>query len=227
MLLCFHWLFFYASIKASNVSIGVVCFSLVGFFTAIFEPLLGKRRFSATDFMLSTLTLLGVYLVFHFDSQYQLGIVFGVISSALCSLFIIYNQQIGSNYDTRNFVLWEMVGGLVGLSLATPLYLLFIPADALTPSSLDWLYLLFLSLICTVGLYWLQTIVLQRIPAFTVNLTYNLEPVYSILFSIIIFNEAQELNFSFLLGLGCIILSVILQSLRTAKKHQKQKPVTL
>ena len=35
MLLCLHWVFFYASIKASNVSIGVVCFSLVGFSTVM------------------------------------------------------------------------------------------------------------------------------------------------------------------------------------------------
>lgn len=44
-LLCLHWIFFYGSIKASNVSIGVVCFSLVGFFTALLEPILLKRRF--------------------------------------------------------------------------------------------------------------------------------------------------------------------------------------
>lgn len=34
-LLALHWVFFYASIKFSNVSIGVVCLSLMSFFTAI------------------------------------------------------------------------------------------------------------------------------------------------------------------------------------------------
>ena len=34
-LLGFHWILFYGSIKASNVSIGVICFSLIGFFTAV------------------------------------------------------------------------------------------------------------------------------------------------------------------------------------------------
>ena len=41
LLLAAHWLFFYGSIKASNVSIGVVCLSLMSFFTALFEPLTG------------------------------------------------------------------------------------------------------------------------------------------------------------------------------------------
>ena len=43
-LLGFHWILFYGSIKASNVSIGVICFSLIGFFTAIFEPLIFKKH---------------------------------------------------------------------------------------------------------------------------------------------------------------------------------------
>ena len=42
-LLAVQWTLFYASIKASNVSIGVVAFSSIGFFTALIEPLMNKR----------------------------------------------------------------------------------------------------------------------------------------------------------------------------------------
>src|SRR5271170_6483085 len=34
-----HWVSFYGSIKYANVSIALVCFSAVGFFTALLEPL--------------------------------------------------------------------------------------------------------------------------------------------------------------------------------------------
>ena len=53
LLLGLHWVFFYGSIKASNVSIGVVCFSLVGFFTAFLEPLINCHRvsFKEVDFI--------------------------------------------------------------------------------------------------------------------------------------------------------------------------------
>src|ERR1700761_3818114 len=40
----FHWVTFYGSIKYSNVSVGLVCFSAVGFFTAIPEPLIMRPR---------------------------------------------------------------------------------------------------------------------------------------------------------------------------------------
>ena len=39
-----HWLTFYGSIKYANVSVALVCFSAVGFFTALIEPILLRVR---------------------------------------------------------------------------------------------------------------------------------------------------------------------------------------
>ena len=219
LLLALHWVFFYASIKASNVSIGVVCFSLVGFFTALFEPIINKHRFSAREFLFSLITILGIYLIFQFDSRYRLGIVLGVVSSAVYALFAIVNQRVGKHYEPKNMLLWEMVGGLIGLSGLLPLYNILIPVGRLYPVGMDYAYMAFMVVVCTIGLCLLQIIVLQKISAFTVNLTYNLEPVYSILLSMFIFSEYKELNFSFLIGIALIILSVVLQTIYSIKHH--------
>ena len=221
MLLCLHWVFFYASIKASNVSIGVVCFSLVGFFTALFEPIINKHRFSGREFLFSLLTILGIYLIFHFDARYRLGIALGVVSSALYALFAITNQRVGKHYEAKNMLLWEMVGGLIGLTCLIPLYNMFIPVGRLYPVGMDYPYLAFMVVVCTIGLCLLQIIVLQKIPAFTVNLTYNLEPVYSIILSMFIFSEYKELNFSFCIGIALIIISVVLQTWSEIKRQRK------
>lgn len=212
VLLCLHWVFFYASIKASNVSIGVVCFSLVGFFTALFEPIINKHRFSPREFLFSILTVCGVYLIFQFDTRYRLGIALGIVSSALYALFAIANQHVGKKYEAKNMLLWEMIGGLVVLSAVFPAYNALNPVGKLMPTGLDYPYMAFMVVVCTIGLCMLQIIVLQKIDAFTVNLTYNLEPVYSIILAMIIFNEYQELNFSFILGIALIIISVGLQT---------------
>ena len=221
MLLCLHWVFFYASIKASNVSIGVVCFSLVGFFTALFEPIINKHKFSGREFLFSLLTIFGIYLIFQFDSRYRLGIVLGVVSSALYALFAIANQRVGKHYEAKNMLLWEMVGGLVGLTCLIPLYNIFFPIERFYPVGMDYAYLAFMVVVCTIGLCLLQIIVLQRIPAFTVNLTYNLEPVYSIILSMFIFSEYKELNFSFCIGIALIIISVVLQTWSEIRRQQK------
>ena len=92
-LLGFHWILFYGSIKASNVSIGVICFSLIGFFTAIFEPLIFKRRFSWLELLFSLITVAGVFCIFSFDARYRYGIMIGVVSSAVCALYAICNKK--------------------------------------------------------------------------------------------------------------------------------------
>ncbi len=224
VLLALHWVFFYASIKTSNVSIGVVCFSLVGFFTALFEPIINRHRFSAREFLFSFLTLCGVYLIFQFDTRYRLGIALGIVSSALYALFAIANQHVGSHYEAKNMLLWEMLGGLIVLTALTPIYNIFIPVEPLMPAGMDYLYMAFMVVVCTIGLCLLQIIVLQKIDAFTVNLTYNLEPVYSILLAMLIFSEYKELNFSFCLGVVLIIASVILQTWsKTRSRKEKQQ----
>ena len=92
-LLGFHWILFYGSIKLSNVSIGVICFSLIGFFTAIFEPLIFKKRFSAWELLFSLITVVGVLCIFSFDARYRHGIMVGVVSSAVCALYAICNKK--------------------------------------------------------------------------------------------------------------------------------------
>ena len=78
------------------------------------------------------------------------------------------------------------------------------------------------ALFCTVGMYLLQIQALKRLSAFTVNLTYNLEPCYTIILAFIVFGESREINFSFYIGIGLILLSVLLQTLN-ASRHKRPK----
>lgn len=220
MLITIHWVFFYASIKYSNISIGVICYSLTSFFTALFKPLIDKNKFVFTEIILSSLTLLGISLMFHFDSSYQLGIVLGIVSSAFASLYTIYSEKLVSRYDSKVINYYQMIGGTVGLGLLLPIYLHFFPAEMVLPSWKDFLYLIVLSVFCTVGLYVTVTEVLKKISAFTVNLSFNLEPVYAIIIAFLFFNEGKEVSFSFYVGLFFIMLSVILQSLISTRKSK-------
>lgn len=203
------------------MSIGVVCFSLVGFFTAFLEPLINCHRVSFKEVVFSLLTLFGVVLIFHFDTRYRLGIGLGIISSALAALFTITNKKIGNNYSTSTMLMYEMVGGFIGLSCILPFYLRYFPVSTIVPGLLDFTYLLLLASVCTIGLYLLQIQVQKKISAFTVNLSYNLEPIYSIILAMLLFSEAKELNAAFYIGLGVIILSVILQTLSVIRSNKK------
>jgi len=217
VVIALHWLFFYGSIKYSNVSIGVVCFSLTSLFTAIFDPLINRRRFDVAEMLLSMLTLLGILLIFHFDTQYRTGIILGIISAMFAALFTVFNKRLIKRFDTPTITFYELSTGFLVLSLAMPLYLHLFPTPSLLPSSMDLLYLFILAWFCTVLMYLLNMSALKKISAFTVNLCFNLEPVYSIVMAFILFHENQFLNNAFYAGLGCIILSVGLQMLRVVR----------
>ena len=223
LLLALHWIFFYGSIKYSNISIGVVCFSLVGFFTAIFEPLILRRRLSFRELLFSLLTVLGILLIFHFDSRYRFGILLGIISSALNSLFTIANKRTSAStgHSASTILLYAMTGGAFGLALLLPFFVRAFPETRLLPTVPDLLWLLVLSSVSTLLLYLLQIQSLRTISAFTVNLTFNLEPIYSIIMAMLFFGEAQQLNFSFYGGLALIFLSVALQTLSVARETRR------
>lgn len=129
-LLGLHWILFYASIKASNVSIGVVSFASLGFFTSIFEPLVFHRRISVVEMLLALITVAGLVCIFSFDSRYRTGIILGVISAAVCSLYSITNKIASEGVRSRTVLLYQMAGGLLGVTVIIPVYLLIYPSTA-------------------------------------------------------------------------------------------------
>ena len=135
LLLALHWIFFYGSIKASNVSIGVVCLSLMSIFTAIFEPLINRHRISLREILFSLVAVLGIVLIFHFDTRYRVGICMGVISSALASLFTIVNKKVAVNYTSSTMLIYEMLGGFLGISCILPFYLHHFPVSSILPGA--------------------------------------------------------------------------------------------
>lgn len=218
MFITIHWVFFYASIKYSNISIGVVCYCMTSFFTAVLAPLINRNDFNLSELFLSLITLIGIALIFHFDSSYQLGIILGVISSAFAALYTIYNEKLVRSYDSRIINYYQMIGGTAGLGILLPFYLHFFPVNNIFPNLSDTFYLLLLASFCTVGLYVLFAESLKRISAFTVNLSFNLEPVYAIILAFLLFNENRELNISFYIGLFFVMISVLLQTIISLRK---------
>lgn len=218
LLLAIHWIFFYGSIKYANISIGVVCYCLTSFFTAIFEPLINRKKFNIIQLALSLLTLIGISLIFHFDASYQLGIMLGVISSAFAALYTIYNEKLVQHYDSKQIIYYQMIASTIGVTLLIPLYYYFFPQQQYVPTGADMIYLFLLALLCTVGLYIMFAEILKKISAFTVNLTFNLEPIYAIILAFLFFNEGQQVNTSFYVGLGFVTSSVVLQTILSLKK---------
>jgi drug/metabolite transporter (DMT)-like permease len=116
---------------------------------------------------------------------------------------------------------WQQTGGFVLLSILLPVYLHWFPVKEFLPGRNDLLWLLVLSWICSVLAFQLSGYALKRLSAFTVNLTFNLEPVYGILLAFVIYNENQYLSKWFYLGFGVIAIALIIHVVLLVKEERK------
>jgi len=231
-----HWVAFYGAIKFANISIALVCLSTASIFTSLLDPLINEGGHDIKEILLGSLAIVGVYLIYRFQQFYGLWIAFGITAAILSSVFTVLNKKISHKYPARTMVFYEMATGWVFISLLMPILFYYVPQTKFIPDSSnlfgtgwlhnDWLWLVILSLCCTVWAQSLALNALKKLTSFTVTLSVNLEPVYGILLAFLFYNENREiifckgsdnLNWGFLGGMALILLSVVLQMLRLLK----------
>jgi len=203
---CLHWLTFYASIKASNVSIALSCFASVSLFSALLEPLFYRKKINKQNIILALFVLVGIYIIFAFQQLYAMGIVLALISALLGALFTILNKIFVSNDEPAPVTFIELISGFVFLSVLLPLILPAFNVSFQIPSKIDWVWLLLLSVVCT---------------SIAFTLSVNLEPLYSIVLAIILFKENELLNNGFYIGAVIVISSVFIHSLMQYRVRDK------
>lgn len=218
-----HWVCFFGSIKYSNVSIALTCFSSTGLFTSFIEPFFCKKKIAFSEVLLGLIGILGIYIIFHFDPQYKIGIILGILAAVLSALFSVMNKKIvdTNSLSSHTIVFYEMVGGVLFLTLLMPFYFHQFPPSHTLPTISDTLWLLILSWLCTILAMNLMLKSLKKMSAFTQNLSLNLEPVYGIIMAFIFFKENELLSLQFYYGFGLILLAVILQMFRVIKSPFK------
>ena len=214
VLLALHWVAFFASIQASNVSIGVACVATSCFFTTLFDPLVNQKRFQWKNILLSFIAIAGILFIFSIDVRYRLGIALGLLCAALYSLFSILNINVAeeTKEDSATMLMYELLGGVLFLTLTIPVFRAIYPAEPVVPVGSDIWSLLLLGSLFTIIPFLFQLQALRKLNAFTVNMAYNLEPLYSIAIAAVLFGELQEVGFSFWVGIFLIVLSVALQT---------------
>ena len=112
-----------------------------------------------------------------------------------------------------------MLSGWIFLSLCLPFYLKFNPGSFHLPDGKDFIYLLILSVFCTVIPYNLFLRALKASNAFTTSLINNLEPIYGIILAVIFLQENKELNWKFYCGVAIILSAVFIHAYLSNKKQ--------
>ena len=217
-IIAFHWVTFYGSIKYGNISVALVCLSAAGFFSALIEPIIFKKKIVMVEVLLGLLAIAGIYIIFDFHPKFKLGIAYGILAALGAAIFPMLNKQLIKEFSPRTLTFYELFGGFVILSLLLPFYLKFTPSSYFIPTVTDFVWLIILAVICTVLCFDLQLKALRKISAFTSNLMYNLEPLYGIILAFIFFGEGKSFHKEFYIGVALILLAIVLQMFRLLKQ---------
>ena len=203
-----HWITFFGAIKISNVSVTLGCLATVTLFTSLLEPFFFRKRINVVEVIVGLMIILGLYLIFRFETKYSLGIIVALISAFLAGLFTVINKKMVMHQKASVISFYEMLGGLTGISL----YLLFSGSASSTltlPSPIDFIYLLILGIVCTAYAFAVQVDIMKHLSAYIVALTINLEPVYGIIMAYFLFGETEHMTGGFYFGTVIILISVL------------------
>lgn len=217
-----HWVLFFQSIKLSTVSVALVCLSSLTLFTALLEPLFNRKKVNSLDVLTGALIIVGITLIFKFESQYKLGIISGLCSALSASIFSIINSKQIKNRSAPIISFYELAGAWVWISI----YIFSTDGfrNLNIPNPTDSIYLLILGILCTAVAYVAGVSVMKDLSAFKVALITNLEPVYGIILAFIFFGKKEQMTGGFYLGAILVLVSIFMHPL-LQKYVEKRKNV--
>ena len=214
-----HWLFFFESIKVSNVSVAVVCMATSSLFSAFLEPLILKRKIIKQEIVFGVIVVIALSYAMNSGAGYYLGYIYGVIAAFLATLFTILNAIFIHKVDATKITMIEMLGG----SLVITTFLFFndsLDVNSLYISKMDLIYLLILGIVCTAFAFVVSVEVMKQLSPYSVIMAVNLEPVYSVILALLLFEDSESMSYHFYIGASVIILTVFFEGYLKTKKSK-------
>ena len=227
VLIAFHWYCFFEAIALSNVSIALVFMSTTAFFTSFAEWVVYRKGVDYKELFTGGLVIIGVSIIVNDlnlenHPDYFKAILLALISAFLAAFFSVINSVLVKKNDSAIISFYELMGGFWVISI------LFyingeIVLEQLSLNSLQLFWLMILGIVCTSFAFLLGVYVMKFIKPYTVNLSVNLEPIYAIIFALLIFKNSEVMNLNFYLGSMIVVGSILLNAF--FKKTTKQQKV--
>lgn len=219
-LMAFHWLFFFSSIKVSNVSIALSCLGTSTLFAALLEPLIFKRKIDVSEIVMGLVIVICISLIFKVEFQYKLGIIYGLICALLGTIFSVFNGKLYGKTSSGNIIFYEIFGGWLVISL----YYVF-SGQISQIGEISYRDLALLTLLASVFTAYpmFESVNLMKyISPFTLILTVNLEPIYGIILAFFIFGESEKMSAVFYGASLVMILAIVINGVIKARKKSKE-----
>ena len=223
VIIALHWITFYGAIKVANISIALAMFSTGAFFASLLEPIFYKRRVIPYEILFGIVVIIGIYLIVQSEIQHIEGMILGIVSAFLSSLFAVLNGKFLEQHSATKISFYEFISGVVFITI----YIAFLGEgfsySFFNISASDIVFLLILASVCTAYAFIASVHVMRFISPYTVVLTYNLEPIYGIILALILFPDTEIMSSSFYIGafiiLGVVLTNGIIKNLKYLKRN--------
>ncbi len=217
LLISIHWYLFFYSIKISSISLTLSILSTASLMTSFLEPIFYKRPFRIHELVFGLIAVVGLVLIFGIQYENYFAILISLICTLLSVLFSILNGYLIKNHSSFQISFYEILFGLLIISFIILFSDIQFPL-LISIKFTDWIYIFILGSLCTAYAFVASTYILKFISPYTMMMSLNLEPIYGILFSLIIFGEKEYMSIQFYIGAGIIFLGVIGNILYKYKK---------
>lgn len=223
IIIALHWITFFGAINEANISIALAMFSTGAFFASIIEPIIFNRRIIWYEIVFGVFVIVGIFMITQSEIEYLTGIVLGITSAFLSSLFAVLNGKFSQKYPATVISFYECVSGVIFITVFILLFRGGFSFGFFDLSVSDYSYLFILASVCTAYAFIAAVHVMKIISPYTVVLTYNLEPVYGIIIAMILFPEKEKMSSTFYYGAAIILVTVMLNGILKNKRRLKRK----
>lgn len=214
--MAFHWLFFFHSIKVSNVSIALSCLSLSTLFASVLEPIIFKRKVDFTEVIMGIIIVICMGLIFKTEFHYKEGIFYGILTALFGTVFSVLNGKVFGKTSAGNIIFYEIFSGWL---ILTVFYLFTNQIFTVTEISYRDLALIILLAGLFTAYPMLESVKLMKyFSPFTLILTVNLEPVYGIILAFFIFGESEQMSPVFYIASLMMILAIVANGILKSRR---------
>jgi drug/metabolite transporter (DMT)-like permease len=212
-----HWFLFYQAIKVSNVSIALAGYSTTTLFGSFLQPIVLKKKFFFGDLIYGLVLTAAIFIIFNFEPTYSTGLFYGIGAAFTASLFSVFNGRFIKRMPAAQITLIEFIGAffIINIMMAYNGTI----TDLSLPGLNDGFYLLILSVVCTTLAFTWSVEILKQIDPLTVIVTNNLELIYGVVISLMLFGQSEYMSSGFYLGATIILISVFSYPVLKAKLH--------
>ena len=216
-LLAVHWITFFHAIQISTVAVGLLSFSTFPLFVTFMEPYFFKEKLRLFDILFAGFVLLGLVLVvpsFDFQNNITQGVFWGTISGLTFAVLSVLNRKYVSTYLPMVIVFYQNW-------IATVILLPFLISKDLYLGPADFAWLAILGVFCTALAHVLFIRSLVHVKAQLASMIACLEPLYGIIFALVLFGEVPALRT--ILGGGIILGTIILATIKRNSSRVKTR----